>query len=220
MQSTREETLAAMVDQRLGAIIRTKDQALAADAMWAAVRGGFRMVEFTMTTPGALELIHTFAQDARLMVGAGTVMTTAQVEQARDAGARFMVSPHFDPEVVAATVERGLVSVPGTATPSEMVAARRAGADFVKLFPAPADIATYVRQLVGPLPDIRVFPTAGVSPDNFEAILRAGAAGVGFVSSLFAPQDMGRRDFDAIERRAAGIFERWSRLRESLDAQS
>jgi len=216
MLSPRQSTRWAINKHRLGAIIRTKDRQLAADAMRAAVRGGFRLVEFTLNTPGALELIGEFAADEELVVGAGTVMTVEQVAEAADAGARFIVSPHFDPEVVTAAVERDLVSIPGTATPSEMVAASRAGADYVKLFPAPADIATYVRQLVGPLPDLRVFPTAGVSPDNFEAIMRAGAAGVGFVSSLFDPRDMASGNFDAIERRAAGIFEHWNRFRESL----
>jgi len=206
MGSAREKTLAAMGETRLGAIIRTQDRALAAEAMRAAVRGGFRMVEFTLTTPDALGLIAEFSREAGLLVGAGTVMSADEVNQAVDAGAQFIVSPNFDPAVVSAARKRDVVSVPGTFTPSEMVNAVAAGADVVKLFPSPADIALYVRQLVGPLPDIRIFPTAGVTPDNFQAVLAAGAFGVGFVSSLFAPDDMRTRNYAAIERRAAGIF--------------
>ena len=132
-------------------------------------------------------------------------MSPTQVEQAVSAGARFIVSPVCDAAVIAKTLELDAVSIPGTYTPSEMVTADRLGADIVKLFPAPADIARYVRQVVGPLPGLRLFPTAGVSSDNFLDILQAGAFGVGFVSSLFAPQDMNTRDFKAIQRRAADV---------------
>ncbi|HRX86758.1 MAG TPA: hypothetical protein P5572_17165, partial [Phycisphaerae bacterium] len=91
MGSAREKTLAAMGETRLGAIIRTQDRALAAEAMRAAVRGGFRMVEFTLTTPDALGLIAEFSREAGLLVGAGTVMSADEVNQAVDAGAQFIV---------------------------------------------------------------------------------------------------------------------------------
>jgi 2-dehydro-3-deoxyphosphogluconate aldolase/(4S)-4-hydroxy-2-oxoglutarate aldolase len=81
----------------------------------------------------------------------------------------------------------------------------------VKLFPAPHDIPLFLRQVLGPLPDLRIFPTAGVTPDNFEAILAAGAFGVGFVSSLLPPDEMARGDWAAIERRAASIISRMSK---------
>ena len=207
MSRNREDVLERIGQLRVGAIVRTKDQELAARAVQATVDGGFRSVEFTLNTPGALELIAEFAKNEDLLVGAGTVMSPADVRAAVDAGACFIVSPHFDPEVVAETRRLDVVSVPGTYTPSEMVAAHQAGADMVKLFPAPADIATYVRQLVGPLPELRIYPTAGVAPDNFMDILAAGAFGVGFVSSLFDPQDMAKGDFKAIEERARNIIE-------------
>jgi 2-dehydro-3-deoxyphosphogluconate aldolase/(4S)-4-hydroxy-2-oxoglutarate aldolase len=89
-----------------------------------------------------------------------------------------------------------------------MMHAHRLGADFVKLFPAPANVADYVRAVLGPLPQLRIFPTAGVTLDSFVEVLRAGAAGVGFVRSLFDPEDLARRDFKSIERRAAQIVER------------
>ncbi len=206
MTRKRDEILDHMQRLRLGAIIRTDDEQAANDAMRAAVNGGFRLIEFTLNTPGALSLITRFSGELELVVGAGTVRTPEQVQQAVDAGARFIVSPHFDPAVIAATNACDVVSVPGTFTPSEMVAAVAAGADVVKLFPAPHDIATYVRQIIAPLPDLRIFPTAGVSPDNFRDVLSAGAFGVGFVSSLFGPQDMADRNYAAIERRAADIF--------------
>ena len=88
-----------------------------------------------------------------------------------------------------------------------------AGADFVKLFPSPPDIAQYVAQALGPLPHLRIFPTSGVTPDNFIAVLRAGASGAGFVRSLFAPSDMESRNFEAIRRRACDIWERYETMK-------
>jgi len=209
MRLDREETLAQIAAVRLGAIVRTQDRAQAAEAMRAAMRGGFRMLEFTMNTPDALGLIAEFSAQPGLIVGAGTVLTVAEAESAVAAGARFIVSPVFSADVVAASRRLGAVSIPGTYTPTEMLAAHDAGADIVKLFPSPADIALYVRQLVGPLPHLRIFPTAGVTAENFCAILEAGAFGVGFVSSLFAPADLKAENYAAIERRAAGIFAQW-----------
>ncbi|HUU22781.1 MAG TPA: 2-dehydro-3-deoxyphosphogluconate aldolase [Phycisphaerae bacterium] len=204
--SRRDGIIERFQNLRVAATIRTNDRALAADAVRAAVRGGFRMVEFTLTTPGAVDLIAEFSKDANLLVGAGTVMTPDQAADAVAAGARFIVSPVCDPEVIAAARALDAVSIPGTHTPTEMATAHRCGADFVKLFPALADVADYIASILGPMPHLRIFPTNGVTPDNFLAILRAGAAAVAFVKSLFTPEDMTRRNFTAIQRRAADII--------------
>lgn len=204
----KAETLTEILRLRVGAIIRTKDAQLAADAMNAAVAGGFRMVEFTLTTPDALRLISEFAQRPDLLVGAGTVLTPAEARQAVEAGAKFLVSPVCDPEVIAEASALGAVCVPGASTPTEMLTAHRAGAEFVKLFPAPADVANFVTAVLGPLPFLRIYPTAGVTVENFADILRAGASGVGFVRSLFVPEDLSAGNFAAIEARAAEITHR------------
>ncbi len=204
----KENVLAAIKRWKVGAIIRTDDEQLASDAMKAAVAGGFRMVEFTLTTPGALELIADFAKEPGLLVGAGTVMSQENARDAVNAGASFLVSPVCDSEVIAEARSLDVVSIPGTFTPTEMMAAHRHGADIVKLFPPPGDIAAYVAAILGPLPFLHIYPTAGVTPENFVAVLRAGAIGVGFVGSLFDPTDMAARDYTAIERRAADIIRR------------
>lgn len=211
MSSTREQTRERILQRRVSAILRTDDQSVAREAMKAAIAGGFRMVEFTLTIPGALELIREFASQSDLLIGAGTVLSSQQAHQAVEAGARFLVSPVCDPEVIAEAAELGVVSIPGTYTPTEMLTAHRCGADFVKLFPAPHDAAQIVGAILGPMPFLRIFPTAGVTAENFISVLRAGAAGVGFVASLFAPQDMAGRDYGAIERRAAEIITRLNR---------
>lgn len=203
--TNRERTLQQIAHQRVSAIVRTTDAGLAADAMKAAVDGGIRIVEFTLTTPDALRLIGQFARNERLLVGAGTVLTVEQARAAVEAGARFLVSPVCDPQVIRAARELDAVSVPGTFTPTEMQTAHHAGADLVKLFPSPGNVADTVASILGPLPHLRIFPTAGVDVNNFLSVLRAGAIGVGFVRSLFVPSDMAERNFAAITQRAARI---------------
>ena len=207
MSGTRwKKTLSEMGERRVSAILRWPDTEVARRAMRAAVAGGIRMVEFTLTTPGALELVSEFSREPELLVGAGTVLTVGEARAAAAAGARFLVSPVVDREVIAEASALDAVAVPGAYTPTEMQTAIRAGAEVVKLFPAPADIATHVSQIRGPFPDLRILPTAGVTPENFAAVLRAGAFGVGLVGSLFVPEDLRRGDFEAVERRAAGIM--------------
>ena len=203
--SKQDEILKIMEARKLSAILRTDDAERAGRAMRAAVEGGFRVVEFTLNTPGALEHIAAFARDTDLLVGAGTVLTPEDAERAVAAGARFIVSPVMDPEVIRTANRLGAVSVPGTSTPTEMLAAHRAGAHVVKLFPAPSDLPATVKQVLGPLPFLRVFPTAGVTPENFRAVLAAGAFGVGFVNSLFVPSDLAAGNYDAVRERARAI---------------
>jgi len=204
-EERRNGIVEEMGRRRVSAIVRSKDRDTASGAMEAAVAGGFRMIEFTLTTPGALELVEEFSRREDLLVGAGTVLTPSLAKEAVAAGARFLVSPVVDPEVIQEARRLDVASVPGCSTPTEMMAARRAGADIVKIFPAPADVTTFVTQVRGPLPDLKLFPTAGVTEENFQAVLAAGAFGVGFVASLFHPDDMARRRFAAIEERARRI---------------
>lgn len=201
----KHEILEAMRQRRVSAIIRTHDQDSAARAMAAAVEGGFRMIEFTLTTPGAFELIAEFSRRDDLLVGAGTVLSTESAQLAVQAGASFVVSPVCDSAVIAAAAALEVVSVPGTFTPNEMYAAHKHGADIVKLFPAPQDVAEYVRSILGPLPELRIFPTAGVTAGNCVEVLKAGAFGAGFVRSLFDPADMKSGNYTAIQQRAADI---------------
>ncbi len=202
----RDRVIEEIRRRRVGAIIRTGQRHVAAQAVEAVVDGGFTMVEFTMTTPGALELISRFAENKSLLVGAGTVMDSGEAQAAVDAGASFLVSPIADAQVIAKAAELDVVSIPGVYTPNEMVAAHRLGADILKIFPAPSDLPTFIRQVLGPMPYLKVLPTAGVTPDNFIKTLLAGAFAVSFVSSLFVPEDIEKGNFQAIRRRAEAIM--------------
>ena len=119
---------AALAEHRAVAILRTDDRERAAAAMRAAVDAGFRVVEFTVTTPGALALIAEFSRDPRLTVGAGTVLTPEVAGEAVRAGARFLVSPVLDERVVACARALGVAAVPGCFTPTELWRAHEAGA--------------------------------------------------------------------------------------------
>lgn len=207
--SFREKTLEQILQRRISAIIRTDNKEVAAAAMEAAIAGGFRIVEFTLTTPGALALISTFsARNDDLLVGAGTVMSPDEASDTVDAGARFLVSPVCDPDVIAKAHELDVVVIPGTFTATEMATAHKLGADLVKLFPAPANLPEYIRFVLGPMPYLKIFPTSGVDIHNMIDVLEAGAAGVGFVGSLFNPEDLASRNFAAIEARASAITHR------------
>jgi 2-dehydro-3-deoxyphosphogluconate aldolase/(4S)-4-hydroxy-2-oxoglutarate aldolase len=205
---SRQATIGAIQGAFISAIIRTKDQALAADAMEAAVAGGFTMVEFTLTTPGALELVAAFSKRAGLLVGAGTVMTPQQARDAAAAGASFLVSPICDPQVIAEAAALDVASIPGAFTPTEMQAAHRYGADFVKVFPAPPGGLDFIHAIRGPLPHLRLFPTAGFTAEDFTQWLSAGCAGVGFVRPLFDPEDLKNGNLEAIRSRAEAITRR------------
>ncbi len=191
---------------RASAILRTDDAEVAGAAMEAAVRGGFRVIEFTLTTPSALDLIREFAARPDLLVGAGTVLTTEQASAAVEAGARFLVSPVVDEAVIKAALELGAVPIPGTHTPTELYRAYRAGAPLQKLFPAPAGGAAAVRACLGPMPFLRIVPTNGVDEGNVASWLAAGAFAVGFVAPLFDARELATRHFDATEGRARRLL--------------
>jgi 2-dehydro-3-deoxyphosphogluconate aldolase/(4S)-4-hydroxy-2-oxoglutarate aldolase len=172
--SSRKEIRDGLLARKISAIVRTDDQSVAEQAMAAAVKGGFRVIEFTLNTPGALELITQFrSMDESLLVGAGTVMTPQAAKEAVNAGAQFIVSPVCDPAVIREAGEMGVVSIPGTQTPTEMQRAHETGADFVKLFPAPPNVAEYIRYVLGPQPHLKIFPTSGVNLDNMVEVLEA-----------------------------------------------
>ena len=185
--------------------------------MRAAVDGGFRVIEFTLTTPGALELITEFARssgagDDALIVGAGTVLTVEQARQSVSAGASFLVSPITDAAIVAEAHRLDVPCIPGAFTPAEMVQAQRLGADIIKVFPAVPGGPAYIEAVLAPLPDLKLFPTAGVTAENFPDFLAAGCVGVGFVKSLFTADDMASRNLGAIRERALAITTRLSRI--------
>ncbi|MGI9014721.1 MAG: bifunctional 4-hydroxy-2-oxoglutarate aldolase/2-dehydro-3-deoxy-phosphogluconate aldolase [Phycisphaerales bacterium] len=194
--------------QRASAILRTDNVAAVAPAVEAAIDGGFRIVEFTLNTPGALQHIASFAARGDVIVTAGTVLTVDEANAAMDAGAACIVSPVVDELVIEAALRRDVAVMPGTHTPTEMLRAHRAGAPLQKLFPAPDTGPKFLKAVLGPMPFLNVVPTNGVHENNAQAWLKAGAFALGFVNTLFDPNDMAEGRFDAIKERAQRILAR------------
>jgi Entner-Doudoroff aldolase len=203
---TPDELIGFLERERASAILRTPTEAAAGPAMEAAVRGGFRVVEFTLTTPGALDRIAEFSRRDGIVVGAGTVLTVDDARAAVEHGARFLVSPVVDEAVIEEARRLGVAAMPGTHTPTEMHRAWRAGAPLQKLFPAPGLGPAYVKACLGPLPFLRIVPTNGVDETNAAAWLAAGAFAIGFVAPLFDAAEIGAQRWDVIEARARRLL--------------
>ena len=197
----------ALEQSRVVAILRRTEAALAVETAEALLKGGISVIEVTLNTPGALEMLRAMrdAVGDRAVLGAGTVLDIAAADEALDAGAAFIVSPHTDIELVHEMAGRGVPCIPGAFTATEVFSAWRAGASVVKLFPAGPVGASYLKDLRGPLSDIRLLPTGGVTLDNAATYIAAGAWGLGLGSALVAPDLVAGRRFDELTRRAAAF---------------
>lgn len=190
--SARDELRAALARERVMAILRYRDGGDLQGAVDAVVDGGLRILEITIDTPGALPAIAANAHRDDVLVGAGTVTTVDQVDQVADAGASFIVSPGFAADVEGAAQRRGLGTLPGVATATEVIAADRAGVELFKLFPASALGHDYLRQIRGPFGGQAFVPTGGIDVEDIPAWLSDGAFAVALGSSLAgrsAPSD-------------------------------
>jgi Entner-Doudoroff aldolase len=188
------------------AILRLREHGSDLAVGRALLRGGLDVMEVTLDHPGGIESVRRIAADLPepALVGAGTVTDVRQVTAAAAAGARFCVSPHTDPVVIAAALEAGLEPVPGAATPTEVATARAAGARLVKLFPAGPLGPGYLRALGGPFHDVAFVPTGGIRHDEVDGWLRGGAVAVGLGSDLVPPRP-GAADLADIESRARTV---------------
>jgi 2-dehydro-3-deoxyphosphogluconate aldolase/(4S)-4-hydroxy-2-oxoglutarate aldolase len=170
------------VIERVGLIpvLRARNAGQAHAVVQAMIAGGVTVVEVTMTVPGAVDVLKELKSEygATLLLGAGTVTSIEQTEATIDAGAEFIVSPTFHPEVIERTHALGKISIPGALTPNEVLAAWEEGADYVKIFPC------YLQSLLAPFPFLRLIPTGGVTLATAQGFFRAGARAVGVGSDL------------------------------------
>jgi 2-dehydro-3-deoxyphosphogluconate aldolase/(4S)-4-hydroxy-2-oxoglutarate aldolase len=175
--------------ERVGLIpvLRAKSVAQGRAVVDAMVAGGVTVVEVTMTVPGAIDLIKELqkAYGSELLHGSGTVTTADQAQATIDAGAEFVVSPSLHPEVIAKTKANKKISCPGALTPTEVITAWNAGADYVKIFPCSAvGGASYLKSLLAPFPHLRLIPTGGVTLETAASFIKAGARALGVGSDL------------------------------------
>jgi 2-dehydro-3-deoxyphosphogluconate aldolase/(4S)-4-hydroxy-2-oxoglutarate aldolase len=196
-------------------VIRIHDSRHMDDVVHALGSAGARIIEITMTVPGAIELISRYADELgdEYLFGCGTVTDRDTAVAAMDAGAAFVVSPVLQEEVVAAATSRGVPAIPAAMSPTEVWRASTIGADAVKLFPARALGPRYVADLLGPLPDLKIVPSGGIGPDNASSFIEAGAHAVFSGSSMVNDSLVERGEFERIKGTARKMLLTVSRAR-------
>jgi 2-dehydro-3-deoxyphosphogluconate aldolase / (4S)-4-hydroxy-2-oxoglutarate aldolase len=196
------DILDTLTADRVVCIVRANRVADPVALVGALAGAGIRLVEFTFTIPGALDLIEAAAEAPDGVVGAGTVLTAAHARDAIAAGARFLVTPDVRPDVASAALAADVPVLMGALTPTELSHAFDAGAAAVKIFPARIGGPAHVRDLLGPFPNARLVPTGGVNAGNARAFLDAGALAVGAGTDVVQPDLVAQGDHAAIGERA------------------
>ncbi len=199
----KQAILKRIAELGLLAVLRAPDPAGARRTVDALVEAGVLGIEITYSTPDAASVIAGVKQSYgdEVLVGAGTLVTHAQVSEAAEAGASYLVSPGLDDEVVASIRATGLPAMAGVLTPTEVMRGVRLGVDVMKLFPGSLGGPSYLRSLRGPFPDVPFIPTGGVSADNVGDWLAAGAIAVGAGSELASAGDISSGDFAGIREK-------------------
>lgn len=214
----KRQQVAALIEE-IGIIpaIRVSSADDAHFASEAVASGGIPIVEITMTVPGAMDVIsHLAKHHAKMIVGAGTVLDVETARKCVDAGAHFLTAPGFDCDIISFAAKNDIASLPGALTPTEVVTAWRAGADFVKVFPcAPVGGDVYVRALARSLPQIPLIAAGGVNQQNAEDFILAGAVAIGVGTQLIPTESIDKRQAKRIHELAVRFskFVREARLR-------
>lgn len=205
--SAREAVVAAIEREGIVAVIRIKEPHKLRAVVDAIAEGGVRALEVTMTVPGAVDLIRELAPalPPGFVLGAGTVLDAGTAARVIDAGARFVVSPVLRRTVIETCHAQGAAVMPGCFSPTEILDAWEAGADIVKVFPATALGPGYFRDVRGPLPQVKLMPTGGVTLDNAGDWIRAGAVAVGVGTALLDAKAIGAGEYGVLRANAARI---------------
>ena len=202
----REEIIKSIEKYKIVVILRGLTQKQLIDVVDAMIKGGIKFVEITFDQSGKISnettadniraLKNNFSDKAH--IGAGTVMTEAQVEIAYKAGAEFIISPDCDERVIHKTRELGMISIPGAFTPTEVANAYRFGADFVKLFPATSIGPAYIKAIKAPLSHIKLLAVGGINESNMSEYLKAGISGFGVGSCIVNKKMLDQNDWSGI----------------------
>ncbi len=200
-----KEALSKILEEGIVPVIRVSSAQEAFEVAKALKEGGISVIEVTMTVPGAMEVIrevsHKFGKD--VLLGAGTVLDPETARAALINGARFLVSPSLNPEVIRMSNRYSAVVIPGALTPTEILTAWEGGADLVKVFPiAQVGGPAYIRALQGPFPNIPLVPTGGVNLQNTAEFIRSGAAAVAAGGELVDKKALASKQFSVIVENA------------------
>ncbi|NWF89332.1 MAG: bifunctional 4-hydroxy-2-oxoglutarate aldolase/2-dehydro-3-deoxy-phosphogluconate aldolase [Ignavibacteriaceae bacterium] len=183
---TREEIRNTILQRKVVAVVRMKNSEQLLKVIAAIMKGGVTGIELTMTIPNAIQSIEIAAKEFGddILLGVGSVTTPSVALEAINAGAKFVVSPIYKPDVVAAVTAKNLVVIPGGFTPTEIQTAYEQGADFVKIFPADNLGMSFIKSIKAPLPHLKVIPTGGVTLNNAIDWINHGASAVGIGTAL------------------------------------
>ena len=202
----KNETIKIIEENKIITIIRGVSKEKIVPTVQALYDGGMRLVEVTFDQSGkfskeyTMELISTLSKEfeGRMCIGAGTVMSEEQVVAAYEAGAKYIISPDTNEAVIRKTTELGLVSIPGSFSPTEAAFAHRCGADFVKMFPAGELGMSYIKAVKAPLSHIKMLAVGGVDEKNLKDFLALGISGVGIGSGVVKKDLIEKGEFDKI----------------------
>jgi len=204
--ASKTAVLQEILTHKAVAVIRLNESVHALLAVAAILEGGVKIVEITLTTPNALEIISTICQTRTdALVGVGSVLHRGAAAEAIAAGAQFVVSPVMKPEIIEECGKHDVVGMIGAFSPTEILAAQEAGADIVKLSPAEFLGTAFIKAVKAPMPHLRIMPTGGVSLTNAGEWLQAGACAVGIGSALCDAKAVAARDFAALTANAQTI---------------
>ncbi len=200
----KSEVIAALSDPGIIAVVRAQSRGQVLPLSKALLAGGVRAIEITTSTPDAIEEIceASEALGECAVIGVGTVLDVETCHAACEAGAEFVVSPVTKPELVAAAHKHDRPVMLGAYTPTEAQIAHQAGSDFVKLFPADGLGPRFIKNLLAPLPHLRLVPTGGVTMENAAEFLNAGCAALGIGSALVSKEILTNADWPELTRRA------------------
>jgi 2-dehydro-3-deoxyphosphogluconate aldolase/(4S)-4-hydroxy-2-oxoglutarate aldolase len=200
----KSEVIAALTDPGIIAVVRAQSRGQVLPLSEALLAGGVRAIEITTTTPEAIEAIREVSKvlGERAVIGVGTVLDVATCHAACEAGAEFVVSPVTKPELVTAAHAHDQPVMLGAYTPTEAQTAHEAGSDFVKIFPADGLGPRFIKNLLAPLPHLRLVPTGGITVENAAEFLNAGCAALGIGSALVSKEILANADWPELTRRA------------------
>ena len=206
----KEEVCRTLLETKVVAVIRVDSSAHLLEAAAALHKGGVRALEITMTSPGALEAIKEANEklDSDVVIGVGSVLDPETARAAILAGAKFVVGPVLNLDLIKMCQRYSIPCVPGAFTPTEILQAWDAGADFVKIFPATKLGPSFIKDVKGPLPQVRLTPTGGINLDNAAEFIKAGASFVGVGGSLVKKELIAEKRWDELSALAGQFIER------------
>jgi 2-dehydro-3-deoxyphosphogluconate aldolase / (4S)-4-hydroxy-2-oxoglutarate aldolase len=214
VRSYPEDWLKFVKQERIIAVIRSTDLQTGRKMAQAAAAGGIKLIEITANSDRPWELIQLLrAELPDCSIGTGTVLTMSDALNAISCGAEYIFTPHLDLRLIDAAITAEIPIIPGALTPTEIITAWHSGATAVKVFPIQSvGGVSYLQVLQGPIAQIPLIPTGGVTIDNAPAFLNAGAIAVGLAGSLFPPAEIAQENWQSIQDRASNLFMRIKNL--------